>query len=303
MIKLIVNLNAGCGRCKKLFPLIRRQLQKEGIEYSGVFTEYPGHARILAEKAKKEGYQRIVVCGGDGTINEVVNAIAKQDITLGIIPMGIGNDIARNLGIREDFAFACHTLKNGKVKRIDLIKVKEDKYYVGIGGVGFDAEIVTFINHWKKFIPGIFIYPFYIGTIIREILICKSTKVRIKYDENDFTGDILMACFGNIESYARVIQIAPSVLINDGLLDMCVVKKINRLRIGYLFLKIFIESKPFTLPKVKIYQIVPGAKICRAREVYLQADTSLPFHGDAEIISETPLSLKVIPGALRVIIP
>ena len=79
--------------------------------------------------------------------------------------------------------------------------------------------------------------------------------------------------------------------------------KMILLEISLWLVSVIIESKPFTLPKVKIYQIVPGAKICRAREVYLQADTSLPFHGDAEIISETPLSLKVIPGALRVIIP
>jgi len=303
MIKLIVNFSAGCGQCKKLFPLVQKRLKEEGIKYDLVLTEYPGHAKILAEKAKKEGYRKIVVCGGDGTVSEIVNAIVGQNIALGIIPKGIGNDIARNLGIRENIASACHIIKNDKTRVMDVIKVNEDKYYVGVGGIGFDAGIVFFINHWKKFVPKIFIHLVYIWAIIIEIILCKSRKVRIKYDENNFTEEILMACFGNTESYARVIQIAPSTLIDDGLLDICIVKRINKLKIVYLFLKTFIKTKPFALPKVKIYRDIPGVKIYRAKKVYIKSDVPLSFHGDAEIISKTPLFLKVVPRVLKVIVP
>ena len=136
-----------------------------------------------------------------------------------------------------------------------------------------------------------------------EIVVSRSQKVRIDYDDNTFSGQILMACFGNTGSYARVIKITPFALVNDGLLDICIVKKVGKLRIVVLFLRSLIKALPFRLPEVKIYQQIPGVEVHQARKVYLESDTPLPFHGDAEIISRTPLSLEVVPQALKVVVP
>ncbi|TET44883.1 diacylglycerol kinase family lipid kinase [Candidatus Aerophobetes bacterium] len=301
--KLIVNLVAGRGKVKKLLPAVQRKLKEEGIEYDLVFSRDCGQAKIFAQQAKEAGYRRIIVCGGDGTVSEVINAIVKTDIALGIIPLGIGNDLARNLGIKKGIDFACHVLKHGEIKKIDVIKVGENKYYGGVGGIGFDAEVVSFVNRWKKFIPAMFIYPFYIGAIMMEIAVLRPQKVRIKYDENSFSGKVLMVCFGNTGSYARVIKISPFALVDDGLLDICIVKEIGELKIVILFFRSFIKALPFWLPEVKIYEEIPGVEVYQARKVYLESDTSLPFHGDAEIISRTPLCLEVVPEALKVIVP
>lgn len=301
--KLIANPVAGHRKAEKLFPLVQRKLKEEGISYDFSLSQYPGQAKKFAQQAKETGYQRIVVCGGDGTVSEVINAIIKTDISLGIIPLGIGNDFARNLGIKEEIDFACRTLKCGKTKQIDVIKIGENNYYGTVGGIGFDAEVVSFVNRWKSFIPGIFIYPFYIGVILTEVAICRAQKVRINYDDNIFGGQILMACFGNTGSYARVVKITPFASLDDGLLDICIVKKIGKLKIMHLFLKAFAKAQPFKLLEVKIYQEIPGAEIHQARKVYIESEISLPFHGDAEIISRTPLSLEVVPRALKVIVP
>jgi len=301
--KLIVNPVAGRGKVKKLFSVVQRKLREEGITYNLSLSRHPGQAKKFAQQAKETGYQRIIVCGGDGTVSEVINAIIKTDIALGIIPLGIGNDFARNLGIKEEVNFACHTLKYGKIKEIDVIKIGENNYYGTVGGIGFDAEVVSFINRWKGFIPGIFIYPFYIGIILIEIVVCRPQKVRVNYDGNTFSGQILMACFGNTGSYARVIKITPFGLVNDGLLDICIVKKIGKLKIMRIFLKTFAKAQFLKLPEVKIYQEIPGVEVHRARKVYVESDIPLPFHGDAEIIYKTPLSLEVVPRALKVIVP
>ena len=301
--KLIVNPTAGRGNVEKLLPMVQRKLEEEGITYDLTLSQYPGQAKILAQQAKEAGYRRIIVCGGDGTVSEVINTLIKTDIALGIIPLGIGNDLARNLGIKEEIDFACHTLKHGKIKEIDVIKIGDNKYYGAVGGIGFDAEVVSFVNRWKRFVPRIFIYPFYMSAILMQIVVSRLQKVRIKYDGNSFSGQILMACFGNTGSYARVIKITPFALVNDGLLDICIVKKVGKLRIVVLFLRSLIKALPFRMPEVKIYQQIPRVEVHQARKVYVESDTPLPFHGDAEIISRTPLSLEVVPQALKVVVP
>jgi len=301
--KLIVNPIAGRGKIERMFPLVQKKLKEKGIEYDLALTRDCGQAKIFAQKAKEAGYQRVIVCGGDGTVSEVINAIIKTSLVLGIIPLGVGNDLARSLSIKEELEFACDTLKHGKIKKIDVIRVGEDKYYATVGGIGFDAEVVSFVNRWKKFVPRTFIYPFYIGTILMEIAVYRPQKVRIKYDGDSFNGQILMACFGNTGSYARAIKISPFALVDDGLLDICIVKKIGKLRIVQAFLAVFIKTMPSRLPEVMIYKEIPGVKVYQARKVYIESDTPVPFHGDAEIISMTPLSLEVVPGALKVIVP
>ncbi len=301
--KLIVNPFAGRGRAKKLLPMVEKKLKEKGIKYDLTLIRGHGQARKFAQKAKEAGYQRVIVCGGDGTVNEVINAIINTNLVLGVLPLGIGNDLARNLGIKEEIDFACDILRYGKIKKIDVIKVGEDKYYATVGGIGFDAEVISFINRWKRFVPRMCIYPFYIGAILKEIAFCKPQKVRIKYDGNSFSGQILMACFGNTKSYARVIQTTPFALVDDGLLDICIVKKIGKLKIINAFLQVFIKTPPFRLPEVRIYKEFLGVKVCQAKKIYLESYTPLPFHGDAEIISVTPLSLEIIPRALKMIVP
>jgi len=301
--KLIVNPIAGLGKVKKLFPAVQSKLREQGIKYDLALARGRGQAKIFTQQAKEAGYRRVIVCGGDGTVNEAIDAIIKTDVALGIIPLGIGNDFAHNLGIKEEVEFACHILKHGKIKKIDVIKIGENKYYGGMGGIGFDADIVSSVNRWKKFIPQMFIYPFYIGAVMIEIAICRPHKVRIKYDGESFSGQILMVYFGNTGSYARVIHTSPFALVDDGLLDICIVEKIDKLKIVHAFLAAFIKAPLFHLPEVKIYKEIPGVEVYQAKKVYVESDTPLPFHGDGEIISRTPLSLEVVPGALKVIVP
>ena len=301
--KLIVNPVAGRGKAEKVFPMVQRKLNEKGITYDLALTQDRGQAKTFAQQAKEAGYQRVIVCGGDGTVSEVINAITKTSLTLGIIPLGIANDLARNLGIKEEVGFACHILKHGKIKEIDVIKIGKNNYYGGVGGIGFDAEIVSSVNRWKRFVPRMFIYPFYIGAILMEIGVCRPHKLRIEYDGNSFSGKVLMACFGNTGSYARVIKIAPFALVNDGLLDICIVKEIGKLKIVHLFSKNLVKTLCFRLREVKIYQEIPGVEAYQARKVFVESDAPLPFHGDAEIISRTPLSLQVVPRALKVIVP
>lgn len=301
--KLILNPVAGRGKARELFPLVQKRLKEEGIEYDLAPSRARGDAERLAQAAKAEGYRRLVVCGGDGTVSEVINALIKTDVVLGIIPLGIGNDFARNLGIKEDVDFASRLLNEGKVKDIDVVKTGRRGYYGSVGGVGFDAEIVSFVNRWKRFVPRTLIHPFYIGTIMMQIGLCRPHKVRMKYDGTTFSGEILMVSFGNTASYARVIHVSPSAVADDGLLDICIVRRLSKLKIALLFVRILTRMLSFRLPEVRIYQEIPGVEVHQARRVCIESDTPLPFHGDAEIISATPVCLEVVPGALKVIVP
>ncbi len=117
---------------------------KDAINYSFFVSRYPGYAQELARKAKSDGFQVVVACGGDGTVYKTVNGIIGTGIILGIIPVGTGVDLARNLDIERDITKAIGDMSRGGLKSVDIIRVNGDKYYMGVGGIGFDSEV----NKW-----------------------------------------------------------------------------------------------------------------------------------------------------------
>ena len=125
----IVNPNAGAGKCKKDWPKIRDLLKKYNVSFDSVYTEKRYHAMILTRKKIREGYKKIIVVGGDGTLNEVINGLFAQknivttDITLGMIPVGTGNDWSRMFGISFKYEEAIKTL----IKEIPIKDLYESR--------------------------------------------------------------------------------------------------------------------------------------------------------------------------------
>ncbi|MGA2824098.1 MAG: diacylglycerol kinase family protein, partial [Bacteroidales bacterium] len=151
---IIVNPNAGIKKGGKDWPLISRLLNSAGISHLCVLTEHRDHANQLAGEFIEEGYRNIAVVGGDGTMNEVVNGIFLQKnvspsaITLGMIPVGTGNDWCRTFGIPFDYKNAICILKIGKtflqdVGQISYFKNQDpiQRYFINIAGMGYDALV------------------------------------------------------------------------------------------------------------------------------------------------------------------
>ena len=288
--QVILNPIAGNYKCKRAFPLLKSKLLEKGIAHHFSFSQYSGHIKELAIEAKKQGCKKIIVCGGDGTIHEAINALVGSDVKLGVLPLGTGNDFARNLGIKEDLEFACNILYQGKVRRVDVVKVNDNRYYGSVGGIGFDSEVASWANRYKKFTPGINIYTL---AILAKLFTFKFKKVEISYDTGNYKGEILMATFGNTEWYGGGINITPTALMDDGWLDICIVDKINKAKLLLLFPSVF-KGNHTKFSEVKLY---------RAKNISINSETPLQLLGDGELICQTPVSLEVVPRSLKVIAP
>jgi YegS/Rv2252/BmrU family lipid kinase len=288
--QVIVNPIAGNSKCGRSVPLLIAKLLERGITHELTVSRYSGQVRELALQAKEQGCERIIVCGGDGTINEAINALADSDVKLGVLPLGTGNDFARTLGIIEDLDFACNVLRDEKVRKVDLVKVNGNKYYGSVGGIGFDAEVASWANRYKRFAPGTTIY---LLAILAKLFTYKFKRVAIAHDTGNHTGEILMAAIGNTEWYGGGINITPSAVMDDGVLDICVVQKINKLKL-LLFFPSVLKGTHARFSEVKLY---------RTKKISISSETPLQLLGDGEILGETPVSLEVIPQALNIIAP
>ncbi len=287
--KIIVNPRAGRGNTRRSLTLLKKKLKKENIECSFILSRYPGHVEELAREAMKEGYQRIVACGGDGTVNGIINAIAGSDIVLGVIPQGTGNDYAMNLGIGSKPDSWCNILKRGEIKDVDLVKVNGVRYFGGVGGVGFDSEVVALADHYRKILPLTIRYSL---AVLLRITTFKFKEIQLSWDGGDFRGEILLIAFGNTQSYGRGMEITPGAQVDDGLLDVCLIKKMGKLRLVSLFPTVYKGGH------IKI----PGVKLFRTKQVLLKSKIPLKLFGDGEFISQTPLSLQIVPRILKVMV-
>ena len=289
-IKIIVNPNAGGGKGRKLFPLLRQKLIDRKMSFHLQFSESAGHVTHLVRQAQGEGFNVIISCGGDGTAHRALQAMMGGGFILGFIPLGSGNDFPRNLGIPEDLDFACDILQKGKVRKIDVIQVNSEKFMGGVGGVGFDSEVNAIANRLTRFCSG---KAAYVLPVLYKTLVYRAKEVSLGLDYEDLKGRVLMVAFGNIKSYGKGMQITPLAEPDDGLLDVCWIDPVKTLRLYRFFPTVF-TGKHLEMPEVRYF---------RSAVVRVESSVPMDFYGDGEFLCQTPFTLRVLPQALRVLVP
>src|SRR5690348_13250755 len=139
-LSVIVNPLSGGIDKKKLITQLTESLEKQGYRVEVFFTEAPGHAIELTQKILKSAPEKLVVVGGDGSVNEVGQVLVGSNTALGIIPTGSGNGLARHLGIPLELEAAIARITHGKIEAIDTVLIN-DRAFLGVAGIGFDAEV------------------------------------------------------------------------------------------------------------------------------------------------------------------
>lgn len=287
-IRFLVNPSAGRGTGAAHLDRLRilASRAEAGLVVSRRVTDLAEQAR----RAVADGVERLLVAGGDGTVHHAVQGLAGTDCALGVIPLGTGNDLAGTLGLPPDLDAAVARALTGEVRRIDLARVGET-YCVGYAGVGFDSEVTRFANE-ARILRGPLVY-FY--SVIHTLITFVPPWMKVTYDGGAFEGRVMFAVVNNLPRFGGGMLIAPDARIDDGLLDLVIVREIPK----PVLLSVF--------PKVYGGKHVghPAITFARTRRAEITLDRDMTMYGGGEPVrpmaaGET-VAVEVVPGGLGVV--
>lgn len=297
-MKTLVIFNPGAGQRNARRELERalELLTKRGWELAQRETRAKGDALHYAQEAVSSGYETVIVAGGDGTVNEVVNGLVGSGVALGILPLGTGNVWAREIGmpfptpLRPPHLLAgARTLAEGHIYAADLGQAGGRTFLLW-AGVGFDAQVVENLNPRLKRYLGPLAYIFSGLSIARNSL---GTPVTLTIDGEELSRKVRFIEISNVRLYAAILRLAPEACLDDGLLEITLFKGEGFLALIRHFFKMLI-CHHLRDPQVERY---------KGKEVRLTAASPLPVQVDGDYLGTTPLECIVLPQALRVIIP
>ena len=288
---LIVNLIAGQGRCKELFPKIKVELDRRRIEYDLHFTNEPMEAVDVAKMGIEAGFSHIVAMGGDGTINEVANGLLGSDATLAVIPAGTGNDFIRMLGIPSDPMQAIDTLLDGVTTTMDLGQVGDERAFVNGMGIGLDAQVARDVLKMEKLRGA----PAYLTAAIRQVFKFQAFPVTLSTSEEQLELTCLSLGIANGIFAGGGFKLAPRADINDGLIDISALGDYPKL------------ERLYRLPKVRAGKHADWRKTTyrQTNEVTVSSPKKLIAHVDGEPyrLPGDSFTVRALPQALRVLVP
>ena len=190
-------------------------------------TERVGHATVLAAAAALKGYETVAAIGGDGTLLEVASGLCNSKTAMGIIPAGTGNDFIKTVGIPNDPLAALDIVLNTPPVPTDTVRIN-NRIFLNETGTGFDVMVLDYAEKAKKHAQGI--WPYLYG-VIRTIFHFKSVRLTLSLDGGEpEEKDLLVLAAGNGRFIGGGIQIAPDAVVDDGLLDVVLVNRMNKLR-------------------------------------------------------------------------
>lgn len=287
-ILFIFNPVSGKANQAKIIKQINENLElnKYNVLYEN--TEYRGHANEIARHYKGKGIKKIVAVGGDGTVNEIGSAIINTDISLGIIPRGSGNGLARFLSIPLNTIDAIKILNNPSIKIIDAAKIN-DRYFFCTSGVGFDAHVGNIFNKSQKHRN-----INYFKTTIQEFFTYKPKKYKIRYDNQKKKVKSLLITFANAGQYGNNVYISPDARIDDGLLDLCILKPFPK----SLMLPVGLKLIGRNINKSEYLEVF------KCKEILLKRKKKIKCHYDGESYKAgKKIEVKIIPSSLKVMLP
>ncbi|RDU24012.1 diacylglycerol/lipid kinase family protein [Anaerosacchariphilus polymeriproducens] len=283
MYHFIINLKARSGRGKQIWFLVEKTLKEKGIPYCSYFTKYPSHASELAKQLSLHTEPRnIIAVGGDGTVNEVINGLIPNDnITLGYIPAGSSNDLARSLSISPLPLNALETILNSKnillhdIGKLECNELKRN--FMVSCGIGFDAAICheAMTSKIKKVFNKLKLGKLtYVGIALKQLLFYQPQYGTITLDNMkkfEFSN-ILFISIQNHKYEGGGFMFCPDAKAVDQILDVCIIENI---------------------PKLKILSLLPsafkgnhikhrGVHVMKGRQIEIQMEKPLAVHVDGE---------------------
>lgn len=286
-IRFIINPRSGTNNKKNIHKYIHRNLDKSKYKHEIINTNSPNHATYLSKDAVKLGYDTVIAVGGDGTVNETAEGLIGSNTALGIIPTGSGNGLARHLKIPLNFAKAINVINQSQHSLIDTLKIN-DRISLGISGIGFDAHIAWRFSKSKK--RGFWSY---VGLVSRDYFKYKPKTFELEIDGNRVIKEALFLSFANSSQYGNDIKIAAHAQLDDGYLQVAILKNPPLYTIPLVLLML----KNGNINKSKYYETFTCKKV-------LVKQNNLMAHIDGEPnIFENGMNIKINSKSLKILSP
>jgi diacylglycerol kinase (ATP) len=287
----IVNPVAGSGAAKSQLSKLSEMIKKNNIDAEVVFTEKKGHATELSGTFYEKGFKYIIGIGGDGTLNEIARPLAgRSDVVTGLIPAGTGNDFIQILGYPNRFAEKDWNMffKRNTIA-LDVGSVNGMIFLNGMG-LGFDAQVAS-ENYTDEGIVKEGGKNKYIWHIIKTLLFFREKRMTIIHKTGKESTDCFINTIAIGRRFAGGFLLTPEAIANDGLLDICSIKRLSLPERFRILLKVP-DGKHINDRRVNYYRS-PGLK--------LEFQLKVPFHVDGELYFSDKFDVSLIPSGLNII--
>ncbi len=287
-IGFIINPNSGVERNIHLQDAVAKLFSTDSFVITMHESEYAGHATEIALELTKKNYSIVVAVGGDGTVNEVAKALVNTQTALGIVPKGSGNGLARACGIPLQMQKALDVIHRGYVHNID-VGMANESFFVSNAGVGFDAAITLEIKNEKK--RGLKMYIRKTFSTFKTYK-AKSYKICINGKERETKAFMISVANGN--EFGNGFKIAPTATLNDGELDVMIIKPLN------VFAAMQVAWRAWRGNLHQFQKVEYEA----ASEVLIENEELKHFQVDGELkYCDKKLCISIRPNALHVVVP
>jgi len=286
----VVNPTAGEGKGGRIWLKIESLLKQRGQQYRAYITRNAGDGTGLAARAVEDGAELVVAVGGDGTLRKVVNGLDLQNNVFGIIPAGTGNGFIRSCRIPLNWRKALEGLSTWNPRCIDL-GLANDSYFLNMIGLGFDAAVAEKAGNMHRYLKG---YAAYAAAIIDQVstfnrFCCKAWCNDLFMQDNQ----TLLAVVANGSYYGGILKIAPHACIDDGQLELCLIRNRSIPELVSLGARILIRKHIDSRAVIKL----------SGHDIKLQALQRVLMHIDGDVFDASSVEITLKPGALRLLAP
>lgn len=283
----ITNPVAGGKDKSYLKRLINEYLDQERYCYDYEETQKPGEAHTLAAEAVKQGTDAVIVCGGDGTVNEAGSSLIHTNTALGIIPAGSGNGLARHLKLPLKPEAAIDRINQFRIREIDAGFVNEHPFF-NVSGIGFDAHVGEEFAKMKA--RGFFSYA---KAVMRSVFSYRPSRVHVESAQGEFNDQAFIISFANSSQYGNNTYINPQAQLDDGKIEICILEPFPSYLTPMILKKVLTQK----LPGSKYFRVIP------VEEAEIDSSECGSLHIDGEPFPATNhIRLHVEKKCLKVIV-
>lgn len=289
-IMFIINPISGVYKKKNIPEKIARYIDYVKYDYSIRFTQYAGHATLIAQQAVAEGYHVCVAVGGDGSINEVAQSLIGTETALGVIPYGSGNGFATHLKIPpRDAEGALKVLNTGKMVKIDMIK-SNVRYVVSNAGFGIDSSVARRFHHHA--IRGLASYAW---AVVKELLLYfKPFEAKVEIDDVVLEKEFFLFTAFNSNQYGYDYAVFPFTSMKDGVMDVIVMNRFPVWKLFYIVACLMLKRA----------DLIKEAESYRAKRIKIHGSKKMVYQFDGDsVIWHDDVTFEAVPQCINMIVP